>query len=223
MADAIVSVLPFAIGIALSPIPIVAIIVILFTPLARSNGPAFAAGWAFSLLSVAGATLLLADSGDVATDESASDAGYVVRLVAGALLAILALTTWRGRPTGDESKGMPRWMEAVDSFTPLKSFGMGVLLGLNPKALVLAIGAALAIAQKGLGDAESWITLIVFVGAASASVAGIVLYYVLAGTSAEERLNSIKVWMIQHNAAVMARILLVLGVILIVQGALGLT
>jgi Sap, sulfolipid-1-addressing protein len=45
LGEAIGDLLPSAVGVALSPIPIVAVILMLGTPRARSNGPAFAAGW----------------------------------------------------------------------------------------------------------------------------------------------------------------------------------
>ncbi len=45
MGQAIGDLLPAAIGVAISPVPIIAIILMLGTPKARSNGPAFAAGW----------------------------------------------------------------------------------------------------------------------------------------------------------------------------------
>jgi hypothetical protein len=46
MADAIGEVLPLAVGVALSPVPIIAVVFMLGTPRARTNGPAFIlAGW----------------------------------------------------------------------------------------------------------------------------------------------------------------------------------
>ena len=53
---------------------------------------------------------------------------------------------------------MPRWMEAIDTFTPGRSFVFGALLsGVNPKNLALTLAAAASIAQAGLstGDTRS--------------------------------------------------------------------
>jgi hypothetical protein len=41
MGEAIGQSLPLAIGVALSPVPIIAIVLMLTTPRARANGPAF--------------------------------------------------------------------------------------------------------------------------------------------------------------------------------------
>jgi hypothetical protein len=45
MGEAIGQLLPLAVGVAVSPMPIVAVILMLVTPRARSNGPAFLLGW----------------------------------------------------------------------------------------------------------------------------------------------------------------------------------
>ena len=45
MGEAIGQVLPTAIGVAISPLPIVAVVLMLVTPAGRVNGPAFVLGW----------------------------------------------------------------------------------------------------------------------------------------------------------------------------------
>ena len=54
MGDAIGQVLSFGVGVALSPVPIIAVVLMLGTPRARSNGPAFVAGWILGLAVVGG-------------------------------------------------------------------------------------------------------------------------------------------------------------------------
>ncbi len=49
MGQAIGGSLPLAIGIAVSPIPIIAVVLMLTTPVARVNGPAFVLGWLLGL------------------------------------------------------------------------------------------------------------------------------------------------------------------------------
>ena len=88
----------------------------------------------------------------------------VVLLALGLLFLAMALKQWRGRPKAGETAEMPRWMSAVDHFTPAKSFGLGVVLsGLNPKNLALTVAAAASIAQAGLDGVESFEVAIVFV------------------------------------------------------------
>jgi hypothetical protein len=62
IADALGQVLSFAVGVALSPVPIIGVVLMLGTPRARSNGAAFVLGWVAGL-SVVGAIVLLVSSG----------------------------------------------------------------------------------------------------------------------------------------------------------------
>ena len=52
MGEAIGQLLPFAVGVAISPLPIVAVVLMLVTPRARSNGPAFLAGWIVVMVAI---------------------------------------------------------------------------------------------------------------------------------------------------------------------------
>ncbi|MBM2823822.1 MAG: hypothetical protein HW413_2568, partial [Thermoleophilia bacterium] len=65
MGQAIGDILPLAIGVAISPVPIIAVVLMLGTPQARANGPAFAAGWVAGL-TIVGAIVLLLASGNAA-------------------------------------------------------------------------------------------------------------------------------------------------------------
>jgi hypothetical protein len=49
VGQAIGQILPLAVGVGLSPIPIIAVVVMLGTPRARANGPAFMVGWLVGL------------------------------------------------------------------------------------------------------------------------------------------------------------------------------
>ena len=73
MGPAISEVLTFAVGVAISPVPIIAVILMLFSARARVNGPVFLAGWVIGLAVVSGVVYALADASDVATDSTASD------------------------------------------------------------------------------------------------------------------------------------------------------
>lgn len=74
MTEGISAVLTYAIGVAISPMPIMATILILFSRRARVNGPLFLAGWALALAVVSGVAYLLSDSGDAATSTTTPDA-----------------------------------------------------------------------------------------------------------------------------------------------------
>ncbi len=146
--------------------PIIAVVLMLATPHARVNGPAFIAGWIFGL-AAAGTMLLLVASG---AEASSSSSGVpeewvsVVKIVLGVLLLLLAVRQWRGRPHAGAQPELPTWMRTIDTFTPSKTAGMVVLLSaVNPKNLILVVGAVAAIAQTGVSTGDQAVALAVFV------------------------------------------------------------
>ena len=224
MGPAIGDILPFAIGVAVSPVPIIAVILMLFGPKARSTGPAFALGWLLTLAVVGMAVLTVADTSDVSSEQGPSDAVFAIKLAIGLLLLVLAVRQWRSRPNEGEEPEMPGWMDAIDEFTALRAFGLAALLaGVNPKNLGLTLAAGSTIAQAGLTGAEPWIALIVFVALASVTVALPVGYYLVARSSAERTLDSLKSWLTANNATVMSVLFLIIGVLLVGDGMGGLT
>jgi threonine/homoserine/homoserine lactone efflux protein len=224
MGQAIGDVLPLAIGVALSPVPIIAIILMLGTPRARSTGPAFAVGW-LAGLTIAGAIMLVIASGNAASSsgEPATWVG-VLQLVLGLLFLLLAAKQWRGRPRPGQEAALPKWMQAIDTFTPGKSLGVGVLLSaVNPKNLALTIAAATMIAQAEISSGQEAVALAVFILVGSLTILAPLGVYFGLGAEAARILDGMKAWMAAHNAAIMTVLLLVLGAKLTGDGISGLS
>jgi threonine/homoserine/homoserine lactone efflux protein len=224
MGQAIGEILPLAIGVAISPVPIIAIVLMLGTPRARSNGLAFALGWLAGLTIVGGALLTLASGNSQENDGGPETWVSIVKLVLGVLFLLLAARTWRSRPKAGQEAAMPRWMQAIDTFTTGRSLVFGVLLsGVNPKNLALTIAAATTIAQTGISGGESAGALIVFILIGSLSILTPVFIYFALGTRAAVILDELKDWMAGHNAAIMTVLLLVFGAKLIGDAVGGLS
>lgn len=224
MGKGISEVLTFAIGVAISPVPIIAVILMLFSQRARVNGPVFLLGWVLALAVVSGVAYAIADQSNPSTSSSAADTISWGKIVLGVLFLLLALRQWRNRPAADTEPEMPKWMAGVDALSPGKALGLGLLLaGVNPKNLILTLGAAAGLAQLGLSTSDAVVSLIVFVIVASITIAGPVVYYLLGGEHAKAKLDELKDWLGLHNAAVMAVLFLVFGVDLIAKGLPPLT
>jgi len=210
-----------AIGVAISPVPIIAVILMLFTQRAKPNSVAFLGGWLLGLAIVGSIVLIVASIGEFDSDNGESTASAAIRLVLGLLFLAIAAKQWKGRPKpGDEPK-TPKWMAAIESFTPLKALGLAA--GVNPKNLALTLAAAVTIAQAEISTSEAAISLVVFIIIASLSVAAPVLIYLTMGKKASKTLDGWKTWLIANNATVMFVLLLVLGVLLVGKGISGLT
>jgi threonine/homoserine/homoserine lactone efflux protein len=215
MGQAIGQILPLAVGVALSPVPIIAVVLMLVTPRARANGPAFVMGW-LAGLAIVGAIVLVASPD--ATSDSGGPATWVsvLKLVLGLALVAMAAKQWHGRPHGAEDPPVPKWMGAIDAFTAPKALGAGALLsGLNPKNLLLAVAAAAAIAQTGISGGDQALAYLVFALIGTIGVAVPVVIFFAMGRRAAGLLARLEGWMAHNNAVIMAVLLLVIGAKLI--------
>jgi len=224
MGEAIGQILPMAVGVAISPIPIIAVILMLVTRQARVNGPAFVLGWLIGL-GIIGIVVIGVAGGTVAgSDGTASGRMVLLELVLGGLLLLVAVRQFRSRPREGEAASMPKWMGAIDGLTPVKALGAGALLsGLNPKNLLLAVGAAATIAQAGVSTGQQALAYVVFAVIAAIGVASPVVIYFALGDRAPAVLDRMKSWMGQNNAVIMTILCLILGVKLIGQALGGLS
>ena len=209
MGAAIGNMLASAVGVAISPVPIIAVILMLFTTRATANSISFLVGWILGL-AVAGGVVLALDL--EASDGSESTGGGWVKVAIGLLFLGLGWRNWTGRPTGDEHAEMPGWMATIDDFTAAKSFGLAfVLAAVNPKNLGLTISAVVKITGSGLTSGEEIGTLVVFVMIASITVAVPVIANLVLGAKAEGGLETMKEWLINYNNVVMTVLFVVLG------------
>ncbi len=223
MGNAIGDILSQAIGVAISPVPIIAVILILFSKKAKTNGPAFLAGWVLALCIICTVVMLVGGASDIGTSSGPSKGAAVFRIVLGVLLLFAAFRQWRKRPKEGEEPAMPKWMAGIEEFNAARSFVIAFALsGLNPKNLILTLAAAMTVSQYNLSTAESLVPLAVFVVIASSTVGLAVLVYLLGGEKAEHVLTSWKIWLTHNNATVMAVLFLVFGAVVIGKGITGL-
>jgi len=211
--------LPLAVGIAISPVPIIAAILMLLSPKAKGASVGFLLGWITGIV-VAIVVFTLLSSVLPAQDESGSSpVRGVIKIILGALLLFLALRQWRGRPAEGEQATMPKWMSAIDSMTAGKALGLGFLLSaVNPKNLLMAISAGLIIGGAGLADGQTVVVIVIFVLLAASTVLIPVVAYLIASERLAGPLDRLRAWLVNNNATIMAVLLLVIGVAVIGKG-----
>ncbi|MFE5290946.1 GAP family protein [Isoptericola sp. NPDC056618] len=212
MGAAIGQSLPVAVGVLISPLPIVAVVLMLVSRRAKANAAAFLIGWFVAVLVVVALVAVLA--GSAVPDEAGTPLwAAIVKIVLGVLLLLLAVKQWRGRPREGVEPETPTWMAAIDQFTPGKALGLAVLLSaVNPKNLLLVVSGGAAIASAAPGDTNAQVVAaVVFALTASAGVVTPLVIYLAMGERAAKVLDDLKTWMVHHNAVIMAVLLVVIG------------
>jgi threonine/homoserine/homoserine lactone efflux protein len=219
MGAAIGEILPLALGIAISPIPIIAAILMLLSPKARVTSVGFLLGWVLGIvIAVTVFTLLSSVLPEDDPDASKPIQG-TVQLILGLLLLWLALSQWRKRPKDGQEPVMPKWMQAIDKVTFPVALGLGFLLSaVNPKNLLMAVGAGLAIGESGLPTGETVVVIVVFTLLAASTVLVPVVGYLLAADRLRGTLDALRGWLAHNNAIIMAVLLLVIGVSMLGKG-----
>ena len=222
MRQVIGDLLPVALGVAISPVPIIAVILMLLAPKAKAASVAFMIGWVLGITVVITVTTFLLDPAD-SSDGGSSTTSAVIKIVIGVLAMLLSVGQWRSRPGPGETAALPAWMAAIDKVTPLKAAGLGALLsGLNPKNLALCIAGGAIIGGADLTTNDTIIALIVFIAIASSTVAIPVLAFLVASERLRGPLDELRVWLTANNATVMSVLLLVIGVAILGKGIGGL-
>lgn len=222
MGEAIGQVLPLAIGVTLSPFPIIGVVLMLGTPRARVNGPAFLVGWIAGMALVGTVVLLVSGGVGVSDDGQPSAPVNVAKIALGVLLLGVAAKQWRARPRAGEAAALPAWVQSVDHFRAPRASGLGFLLAaVNPKNLLLVVAAATAIAGTGIpGDEQAFAYALFVVLGTVGPAAPVAIYFVL-GARSERLLDELRVWMAHNNAAIMAVICLLIAAKLIGDGVSG--
>jgi hypothetical protein len=218
MGAVIGDVLPLAIGIAISPIPIIAAILMLFSARATSTSTGFLLGWILGI--VVATAVFTALAGTLKTGGEPSAVASWIKIGLGVLLVLVGIRQWRGRGGQHDA---PKWMAAIDDFTFPKALGLGFLLsGVNPKNLIIAAGAGLIIGSSAVGVGGDAAAIALFTVIASSTVAIPVLAHLVAAERMTRPLESLRKWLQDNNATVMATMILVIGVVLVGKGVSGL-
>ncbi|MBF4999019.1 GAP family protein [Nocardia sp. BSTN01] len=211
--------LPLAVGVAISPIPIVAAILIILSANAARAGTGFAIGWVLGIVVVTAIFVVLSGTLSDSQDTQSSTVTAWVKIVLGIVLLGLAAMQWRSR----SDTGVPGWMRAIDTLSAVGAVGLGALLSaVNPKNLLLCVSAGVAIGTSGIGGGPQVIAVLVFTVIAAASVLVVVIGYLVAAERLREPLDRARRWLQANNHVVMAIVLLVMGAVVLGKGIGGL-
>ncbi|WP_308468053.1 GAP family protein [Rathayibacter soli] len=219
MNEVIGAVLPSALAIALSPVPIIAVIVMLRSPDGKGKSVAFLIGWLLGILiGVVAFTAL--ESIIPATSPAAAPVIFgVIAVVIGVALVLLAAGQLRTRPGEGEEAGLPGWLNAIDSLTVAHAGIFGLVFAVaKPKNLLLLISGGLIMGAAGLEFWQLAISTSVFVIVAASSVLIPVIAYLIAASKLDGPLENLHEWLVAHNSALIASVMFIVGIVLIGAG-----
>ncbi|QDE34827.1 GAP family protein [Microbacterium foliorum] len=219
MNDVIGQLLPLAVGIAVSPIPVIASILMLMSPRARTTSLGFLLGW---ILGIAVVTALFTVASSM-LPEREDDGGApilgTIQLVLGVVLLLLAVRQWRGRPRDATTASLPNWMKSIDQMKFLPALGLGLLLAaVNPKNLLLGASAGVSLGSSGTSVEQTIVLVILFTIVAGSTVLAPVLAYLIAADALRVPLNRLREWLEAENAVIMTVLLLILGTVVLAKG-----
>ena len=222
MKGVIGSILPLAIAVTISPIPIIAEILLLFTKKPVANAASYLAGFILGVAGVLAILVAIAGTLNLSAGSGPSKGTSILQLALGALLLAAALRQFRGRPKPGQEAAMPKWMNGIAGFTPGKSLLVGAGIGaLNPKNIIVGVAAAVAIASASLPAGQDVGASAVYVLVAVLGVAAPLVVTLAMGEKSQPILDKWKAWLGQNNAAVMSVLFLVFAVVLIGKGIAG--
>ena len=163
VGGAVGELLPAAAAVALSPIPIVAVVLVLDGARPRRSGAAFASGWVAGLTIVSVVVVVIVGAGSDPGSDAATGIDWFMAGI-GLLFLVMAARQWKKRPKRGEPVEMPGWMASISTVSPMRAVLTGAALsGANPKNLALTAAAAAAIANAELGGADTALAILAFV------------------------------------------------------------
>ena len=209
LLDTITDILPMAAGIALSPIPIAAVVSILLAGDAL-KASAFLLGWVTGILAI-GILVLSIPGLRMFNGDPTQLAGWL-RIVLGGVLLAVAWRKWQQRPSPEAPVEQPKFLTKIDSYNGWKALVLGITLSvLNPKSFILASASAMTIYETSIVGKEVAAALIIFTVISSLSVAVPIAFTWVRREKSQEVLEDLKDWLIAYNSAVTIAILVVLA------------
>jgi hypothetical protein len=208
-----------AVGIAISPVAVAAVILLLISPRAKAASIGFLTGWVFGIIVAVTAFALLSAVVPTRVPGPARTVLAIVQLVVGALLLVLAAIQWRAPRLGSDAlQRTPTWMRAIDRATPPIAFAVGLAMAINPPNLLLSLTGGIALGSSGLVGWGMAAAIAVFAFVAASTVLAPVVAYVIAAERLRVPLETFRLWLIRRNSAILTAVFAVVGLFAVGQG-----
>jgi hypothetical protein len=213
MWQALGGLLPIAVAVAVSSVPIMVTILLLLSPNRSKTAVPFLIGWVIGVVAVVGVSAVSAQALPNVSRRAQEKVAGVVELVIGAALIVLGLVQILRRSRSSAS-GMPRWLTAVDSFSGPVSFAVGVVLNIRPKGLLLGVTAGLALHAASVNSAQSAALVAIYTLIATSTVVIPIIASFLAPKKVQPKLISARDWIGSNGRVLTSAMLFMIGVVI---------
>lgn len=226
VGNALVDMLPYTIGLIVSPLPVVAVVVLLVSQGGLAKSAVFEVAWLVtSFLVVWGLAEAVAaadphPAGEQPAWESWLAIGLGLVLLALAALVARAIRRQRRNPTGQVAP--PRWLAVIDRLPPGRVVGLAVaLIVANPVNASMLVAGAVELGRERLPTSQNLLLAALFVLIGSLSVLAPYLVATLAGKRSG-LLPAAREWLLRNNNILSFGMALAFGMIFLVRGLRGL-
>lgn len=208
--------IPLALVIAVSPLSIIPAVLVLHSPQPRQAGSAFLGGWVLGLSGLM--AIFVGISGLLGDPHKAAPVwASWVRVVLGSALILFGIYQWLTRHRDSDT---PKWMKAFDTITPRRAAVTAMVLTVvRLEVSTLSLAAALAIGTNGLDTGGKVVAAVGFVIVSASTVAVPIVAYLFAGDRLDEPLTKLKDWMEKNHRAMLGIVLVLIGVMVVHNGA----
>lgn len=212
MGAALSAILSPAVGILISPLPIVGLILILLGNDSKKNSASYAFGWILGNLIVFSLSLAFIGSA-IASQQDPGWLKRLIQLVLGLALVYLGGRAIFKRINGTAEVKTPAWFDKMTQLTT----GGAILFGLtlsaaNPKNALLGISAGAAVSSLQLNWQTNLLVIVIFVLLATSSIFIPTIIYRLKGEQLNDYLDKLKTWLIANNEVIMGILILFVGI-----------
>lgn len=217
MVETLGGLIVYAVGVAVSPLPIVTAVAMIGSQGGMRLGSAYLLGW------VVGLAVLCGLVSWILPPSASDDPGWLgwLNVAVGVLAIALGVSAWWARSVPGVAE--PRWVAALDALTTRRAWGFGVAVSFgNPKVISIALAAVATLSTSGVGVAGWAAGVVLFVTLGSIGVAGPLLVALLATSRAPTVLARLRVLIAAKGHLVLAPVFVVIGVVLVYEGLVGL-
>jgi threonine/homoserine/homoserine lactone efflux protein len=216
----------YAAGVAISPTPVMVVLLMLFSPGGRKSAFAFLIGWVVGLGLLAFVVYWILETGRSALESSSAFSRPAIQIMLGIAVIWIGARQWKKPPRQNAENATPKWMasadrvlsQSSDKFTPRRALFLAVFMSaLSPKNIALMLAFGLSLTQASLRTDQSAALLFLFVVLSSLTIGIPVLYAMVKGEGAQDDLNRVKSWVVSNRSRSLALLLFVLAGIMIIN------